>query len=67
MDNRKSDPKTNQIIVLGNLFPSEHEAGRIVSRGGVSPTVKENHGTVIGVVVSERVEKRERYNNSRQD
>ena len=58
MDNRKSNPETNQIIVLGNLFPSEHEAGRIVSRGG-SPTIKENHGTVIGVVVSERVEERE--------
>ena len=59
MDNRKSNPETNQIIVLGNYHKSNHDASRIVDTGGVSPTVKENHGTVIGVVVSERVEERE--------
>ena len=65
MDNRKSNPETNQIIVLGNYHNSKHDASRIVDIGGVSPTVKENHGTVTGVVVNEKYGKR--YNNSRQD
>lgn len=42
--------KTNKIMVEGNCFPSKHEAGRIVSENGISPTIKENHGTVTAVM-----------------
>lgn len=42
--------KTDRIIVKGNCFPSGHEAGRIVSENGISPTIKENHGTVTAVM-----------------
>ena len=42
--------KTNKIMVEGNCFSSGHEAGRIVSENGISPTVKENHGTVTSVI-----------------
>lgn len=42
--------QTNKIMVEGNCFPSNHEAGRIVSENGISPTIKENHGTVTAVV-----------------
>ena len=39
-----------EINVVGNYSPSGHEASRIVHPGGISPTVKENHGTVTAVV-----------------
>ena len=39
-----------EIKVVGNYSPSGHEASRIVHPGGISPTVKENHGTVTAVV-----------------
>lgn len=42
--------ETNKIMVAGNCFPSNHEAGRIVSENGISPTIKENHGTVTSVI-----------------
>lgn len=42
--------KTDRIIVEGNCFPSQHEAGRIVSENGIAPTIKENHGTVTAVM-----------------
>lgn len=41
----------NEIIILGNYSPSGHDASRIVHRGGIAPTVKENHGTVTAVLV----------------
>lgn len=37
------------IVVLGNYSPSGHDASRIVDENGVTPTVKENHGTVTAV------------------
>ena len=40
-----------EINVIGNYSPSGHEASRIVHPNGVSPTVKENHGTVTATVV----------------
>ena len=40
----------NKIKVIGNYMPSNHEASRIVDENGVSSTVKENHGTVTGVL-----------------
>lgn len=39
----------NEIKVVGNYMPSNHDASRIVSDEGIAPTVKENHGTVTGV------------------
>lgn len=45
------------IVVLGNRYESGHEAGRIVGDGGVSPTVKENHGTVTSVQHNYRIRK----------
>lgn len=42
--------ETNKIMVAGNCFPSNHEAGRIVSENGISPTIKENHGTVTSII-----------------
>ena len=39
-----------QINVVGNYSPSNHDASRIVDTNGLAPTVKENHGTVTGVV-----------------
>ena len=42
-----------EIIVLGNYTESEHEATRVVAVGGVSPTIKHNHGSVVAVLVNE--------------
>ena len=42
--------QTNKIMVEGNCFPSQHEAGRIISENGIAPTIKENHGTVTAVL-----------------
>lgn len=39
------------IEVEGNYMPSGHSAGNVISRGGVSPTVMENRGTVSAVTV----------------
>ena len=40
----------NKIQVVGNYMPSGHDASRIVDENGLSPTVKENHGTVTAVL-----------------
>ena len=40
----------NSIKVVGNYMPSNHDASRIVDENGLAPTVKENHGTVTGVI-----------------
>ena len=39
-----------EINVVGNYSPSGHEASRTVHPDGVSPTIKENHGTVTATV-----------------
>lgn len=46
-----------KIIVLGYYSPSRHEATRVVSGGGIYPTVKENHQTVPAVVVEVKDER----------
>ena len=46
-DNYVAEPTIN---VVGNYSPSNHDASRIVATDGIAPTVKENHGTVTGVV-----------------
>lgn len=45
--------KMEDIIILGNCFPSEHESGRVVSKEGIAPTVMENHGSITKVIVKE--------------
>ena len=50
------------IIVLGYYSPSKHEATRIVSGGGLYPTVKENHMTVPAVLVEIKNEQRHQRN-----
>ena len=42
-----------QIRVIGNYSPSNHDASRIVDVNGIAPTIKENHGTVTAVNVTE--------------
>ena len=39
----------NNIKVIGNYMPSNHDASRVVCDEGIAPTVKENHGTVTAV------------------
>lgn len=41
---------SQNINVIGNYMPSNHDASRIVHPGGVAPTVKENHGTVTATI-----------------
>lgn len=42
--------ENNNIKVVGNYMPSNHDASRIVDTNGIAPTVKENHGTVTGIL-----------------
>jgi hypothetical protein len=39
----------DEIKVVGNYMPSNHDASRIVDIDGIAPTVKENHGTVTAI------------------
>lgn len=39
----------NEINVVGNYSPSNHNASRIVDIEGIAPTVMENHGTITAV------------------
>lgn len=47
------DPKCVQvednIKIIGNYMPSNHDASRVVDIDGIAPTVKENHGTVTAI------------------
>ena len=38
------------IETVGNYTPSGHEASRVVDANDITPTVKENHGTVTAIV-----------------
>lgn len=40
-----------KVVVVGNYMPSGYDASRVVDSEGIAPTVKENHGTVTGVVL----------------
>lgn len=42
--------KLEEVKVIGNYMPSEHNASRVVDDKGIAPTVMENHGTVTGVM-----------------
>lgn len=46
-----------KIEVIGNYSPSGHDASRIVSKEGIAPTVKENHGTVTATMQNLRIRK----------
>ena len=39
----------DEIKVIGNYMPSNHDASRVVDIDGIAPTVKENHGTVTAI------------------
>lgn len=58
-ENKDTPPNTNfdNIKVIGNYIPSEHDASRIVDSNYIAPTVKENHGTVIATNIGIRVRK----------
>lgn len=47
------EPIGNDIYILGNYSKSDYMATAIVSKYGVSPTVRENHGQVTGIIVDE--------------
>lgn len=40
----------NKIMQVGNYMPSNHDASRVVDTNGIAPCVKENHGTVTGIL-----------------
>ena len=40
----------DEIKIVGNYMPSNHDASRVVDVDGIAPTVKENHGTVTAIV-----------------
>lgn len=44
-----------QIKVIGNYMESNHDASRVVDTDGIAPTVKENHGTVTGIVETVKI------------
>ena len=41
----------NEIYVLGNYSKSNYNATAIVSRYGIAPTVRENHGQITGILI----------------
>lgn len=45
----KCVPVEDEIKVVGNYMPSNHDASRVVDIDGIAPTVKENHGTVTAI------------------
>lgn len=42
-------PLGEEIKIIGNYMPSNHDASRVVDIDGIAPTVKENHGTVTAI------------------
>lgn len=50
MDGGNRQPMViDEIKVIGNYMPSNHDASRVVDIDGIAPTVKENHGTVTAI------------------
>ena len=50
----------DEIKVIGNYMPSNHDASRVVDIDGIAPTVKENHGTVTAIA-EPQVDIKERF------
>lgn len=46
-----------QVTILGNYSKSGYMATCIVSKYGIAPTVRENHGQVTGIVVEVKNER----------
>jgi len=44
------------LVIVGNNVPSGHEAGNIYSDKGIAPTVREMHGKVTKVALSEEIQ-----------
>lgn len=42
------------MIVVGNIVPSGHTAGRVFSIWGISPTVMERHSKVVAILVRDK-------------
>lgn len=42
--------ESEEIVVIGNYSKSDYNATQIVSRCGVAPTVRENHGQVTAIL-----------------
>ena len=47
----------DEIKVIGNYMPSNHDASRVVDIEGIAPTVKENHGTVTAIAEPQIIQK----------
>ena len=50
LDSMQGGWRQPMIEVIGNYSPSGHDASRIVNPNGLTPTVKENHGTVTAIM-----------------
>lgn len=48
------DINSTEIVELGNYSKSNYNATMIVSRRGIAPTVRENHGQVTAIIEYER-------------
>ena len=46
----------NDIVILGNYSKSEYNATPVVSKYGIAPTVRENHGQVTAILEVEDVD-----------
>lgn len=53
----KCVPVEDDIKVIGNYMPSNHDASRVVDIDGIAPTVKENHGTVTAIAEPQIIQK----------
>jgi len=53
----ESGGASDEIVILGNYSKSNYNATPIVSRYGIAPTVRENHGQVTGVIHETKMSK----------
>ena len=53
----KCVPVKDEIKIVGNYMPSNHDASRVVDIEGIAPTVKENHGTVTAIAEPQIIQK----------
>lgn len=57
MDGGNREPMViDEIKVIGNYMPSNHDASRVVDIEGIAPTVKENYGTVTAIAEPQMLE-----------
>ena len=53
-------PLNEEIKIIGNYMPSNHDASRVVDVDSIAPTIKENHGTVTAIT-EPQVDIKERF------